>query len=411
MTNPNNEFFDHPTRADRLVEGDVARAGDVNRLFDAVSSAFTRTESLFRRTITLPEGAEMTPIAEALSERSNRVFAFDASGQLLLWPTVTPANRADSFLGWGSDGRIRLWPAVTTEQLSQFVDQAILAKSDAEAAQQAAEAAQIAAEDAASVAAIDAANETASLLVSRFAEDRAASEQAAVAADEAALLARDWAEKVDGPVSGTTGFSAQRWALFAQSYAASAGDSALASQQATVAARGFAESAALAQEAAESVKERVTQIIDSVSSEVAERLQRDLDSELTQVSSLLADAKSLVVQATDVVDGAQEQALQIVIDAAGVAREEISLSILADMQATDQSRIAAEKARDEAVVAAGIAVEAMLSQGDVVGPLEQFVTGIGDGLLLGGGEWVGGLDPNLNASEIGALFDAGYESA
>lgn len=360
MTTPNNEFFDHPTRADRLVEGDVARAGDVNRLFDAVSSAFTRTESLFRRTITLPEGAEMTPIAEALSERSNRVFAFDASGQLLLWPTVTPANRADSFLGWGSDGRIRLWPAVTTEQLSQFVDQAILAKSDAEAAQQAAEAAQIAAEGAASVAAMDAANETASLLVSRFAEDRAASEQAAVAADEAALLARDWAEKVDGPVSGTTGFSAQRWALFAQSYAASAGDAAFASQQATVAARGFAESAALAQGAAEAAREAVEQTVSDVASVAAQ-----------QIAALVSD----------------------------------------DAIRAEAAREGAEQARNEAVVAAGIAVEAMLSQGDVVGPLEQFVTGIGDGLLLGGGEWVGGLDPNLNASEIGALFDAGYESA
>ena len=360
MTAPNNAFFDHPTRADRLVEGDVARAGDVNRLFDAVSSAFTRTESLLGRTIILPEGAEMTPIAEALSERSNRVFAFDASGKLLLWPTVTPANRADSFLGWGSDGRIRLWPAVTTEQLSQFVEQAVLARSGAEAAQQAAEAAQIAAEDAASAAAMDAATETANLLVNRFAEDRAVTEQAAAAADEAVLLARDWAEKVDGPVVGTAGFSSQRWALFAQSYAEGAAGSALASQQATVAARGFAESAAIAQQAAEAAKEEVEQTVSGVAS---------------------------------------------------VAAQQIADSVSDDAIRAEAAREDAEQARDEAVAAAGIAVEAMLSQGNVVGPLEQFVAGIGDGLLLGGGEWVGGLDPNLNASEIGALFDAGYKSA
>lgn len=411
MTAPNNAFFDHPTRADRLVEGDVARAGDVNRLFDAVSSAFTRTESLLGRTIILPEGAEMTPIAEALSERSNRVFAFDASGKLLLWPTVTPANRADSFLGWGSDGRIRLWPAVTTEQLSQFVEQAVLARSEAEAAQQAAEAARIAAEDAASAAAMNAATETANLLVNRFAEDRAATEQAAAAADEAVLLARDWAEKVDGPVVGTAGFSSQRWALFAQSYAEGAAGSALASQQATVAAREFSDSAYRSKEDAESAKEQVIQIIDSVSSEVAGRLRHDIESELARAGAFLTDAENLVERAVELVDGAQEQALKIVTDAADIAREEISLAVEADMNATEQSRMAAEKARDEAITAAGIAVEAMLSQGDVVGPLEQFVAGIGDGLLLGGGEWVGGLDPNLNASEIGALFDAGYESA
>lgn len=90
--------------------------------------------------------------------------------------------------------------------------------------------------------------------------------------------------------------------------------------------------------------------------------------------------------------------------------EEVRLP-LSKIQSIEASISTVETARDEAVAAAGIAVEAMLSQGDVVGPLEQFIAGIGDGLLLGGGEWVGGLDPNLNASEIGALFDAGYESA
>ncbi|RAS14815.1 hypothetical protein DFO50_10970 [Microvirgula sp. AG722] len=182
----NNDYFDHPNRNDRLVDGDTARARDVNKLFDAVSSAFTAVETDLSKTITLPDGATTASIPPAPADRAHQLLAFDSSGNVTVLPGGGPSVRAGKMLIYDQNGNPVLQMAIDTATVQSVYS----AAAAAAASQVSASASQGAAAASASLA-------------QEWASSAAGF---AAAADSARLQAAAVAESVaDGPVVSVNG--------------------------------------------------------------------------------------------------------------------------------------------------------------------------------------------------------------
>ena len=249
-----NHYFNWPGSAYRFVSADYARAEDVNRAFDGVSTGFDQASADIARSLKLPAGTSNQVLNMPAGQRAGLVLCFDAQGN------VTARAVGGRYMGDWAAGRSYAQGDMVRDAATQNVyavlrphtsgaslaadvaagnlalvhdmHAAVQARDVAQAASAAARQSQTqaaASATAAQTSAQSALGAAAAALASQTAAQtaRTAASTSQTAAAASAELAQKWATQTNAEVVAGQGYGARKYALDA---ARSAADAAAATR-------------------------------------------------------------------------------------------------------------------------------------------------------------------------------------